>query len=208
MSSTEPPRPDDTTGASTPPAEPTQTGGLPQYPQYPDAPQEQWGQQAQPAAPVEQPSSIRTAVLLMRVGAVVSLLSLVGTLITLGSLKSQIRDQLVASDQQVTDSMVDAAYGVAIVGSIVVGLIGAGLWLWMAWKNGQGRGWARIVASVLGGLNVVTTLFSVASGNATTLSLVLSLVNLVLAVVILVLLWKKESSAFYAARSGRPVQTY
>ena len=208
MSSTDQPRPDDATGPSYPAGEPASGAGLPQYPQYPDAPQEQWGQQAQPGQPVEQPSSVRTAVLLMRVGAVISLLSLVATLLTLGSLKSQIRDQLVAGGQQVTDAAVDAAYAIAIVGSVVVALIGVGLWLWMAWKNGQGRGWARIVATVLGGLNVVMTLFSVASGNATALAMVLGLVNLVLAVAILVLLWKKESSAFYAARSGRPVPTY
>lgn len=208
MSSTDQPRPDDATGPSYPAGEPASGAGLPQYPQYPDAPQEQWGQQAQPGQPVEQPSSVRTAVLLMRVGAVISLLSLVATLLTLGSLKSQIRDQLVAGGQQVTDAAVDAAYAIAIVGSVVVALIGVGLWLWMAWKNGQGRGWARIVATVLGGLNVVMTLFSVASGNATALAMVLGLVNLVLAVAILVLLWKKESSAFYASRSGRPVPTY
>jgi hypothetical protein len=206
MSSTEPPRPEDSTGSSDPSGAQAPTGGPPQYPHYPDAPQEQWGQQ--PGPPVEQPSSVRTAVLLMRVGAVVSLLSLVATLLTLSSLKSQIRDQLVSSDRQVSDSMVDAAYGTAIVFSVVLALIGVGLWLWMAWKNGQGRGWARIVATVLGGLNVLLTLISVVSGNATTLALVLSLVNLVLAVVILVLLWKKESSAFFASRRGATVPQY
>ncbi len=208
MSSTDQPRPDDATGPSYPAGEPASGAGLPQYPQYPDAPQEQWGQRAQPGQPVEQPSSVRTAVLLMRVGAVISLLSLVATLLTLGSLKSQIRDH--AGGRRPAGHRRRRRRGVRHRDRRQRRRRAdrVGLWLWMAWKNGQGRGWARIVATVLGGLNVVMTLFSVASGNATALAMVLGLVNLVLAVAILVLLWKKESSAFYAARSGRPVATY
>ncbi len=71
----------------------------------------------------------------------------------------------------------------------------------MAWKNGQGRPWARIVATVLGGLNLLSTLSAVSLGNVTGASIAVSVVGLVIALVILSLLWRKESSEFYAARS-------
>ena len=35
---------------------------------------------------------------------------------------------------------------------IVLGLVAAALWLWMARANGHGRSWARILATVLFGL--------------------------------------------------------
>ncbi|MDQ3415985.1 MAG: hypothetical protein M3474_02570 [Actinomycetota bacterium] len=69
----------------------------------------------------------------------------------------------------------------------------------MAWKNGQGRSWARIVATVLAGINVLFTAFGLASGNVAPVASILSVVKLILAIVIVVLLWRKESSAFYAA---------
>ena len=71
----------------------------------------------------------------------------------------------------------------------------------MAVKNGQGRSWARVVATVLGGLNIVFTLLNLAGGTATTLTVVSGLVSLVLAGVILYLLYRPESTRFYDFRS-------
>jgi hypothetical protein len=69
----------------------------------------------------------------------------------------------------------------------------------MAWKNGQGRSWARVVATVLGAFNVLGTLGSFTQPGATGVTVTISIVNMVLAIVILVLLWRKESSSYYAA---------
>lgn len=184
------------------PPYPDGSGQQPGPPSYPAPPPSGYG--LQPPARVEQPSSIRTAVRLMWAGAVVSLLSLVVTLVTLGGLKGQVRDQLAATQQDVTPEMVDAAFAAAIGAGVAGAVIAIGLWLWMAWKNGQGRRWARVVATVLGAINVVSTLFTLSAGASTAPSLVVSVVGLVLAVAILVLLWRKDSSAFYAARSARP----
>ena len=109
-------------------------------------------------------------------------------------------DEHPAQEQRaLTASQVDSAVSVAIVIAVVVGLVSVGLWLWMASANGKGRSWARIVATVLGALSVLSLLSSVAQGQMTTLNLVVSLVSLALAVAILVLLWRKESSAYYDA---------
>jgi hypothetical protein len=70
----------------------------------------------------------------------------------------------------------------------------------MAYVNGQGKSWARIVATVLGGLNVVFTLLGLR--NQTAAGVAFSLVGLLLAAGIVFLLWRPESSRFYEARSG------
>jgi hypothetical protein len=71
----------------------------------------------------------------------------------------------------------------------------------MAVKNGQGRSWARVVATVLGALNILFTLFGLVGETATSLTVVMSLISLALAGVILFLLFRPESSRFYDFRS-------
>jgi hypothetical protein len=157
------------------------------------------GPGAQTASAPVQPQSIQRAVLLMRVGAGLSVLSILITLLTRDSLRSQVARALRKSSTTLTAQQLDAAVTVAVSIAVVVGLISVGLWLWMASANAKGRSWARIVATVLGALSVLSLLSSVAQGQMTTLNLVVSLISLVLAIVILVLLWRKESSAYYEA---------
>lgn len=190
-----------------PPSDPNQPFGS-NHPPYPGAEQPSaapygafptgpgGGSQQAPAAP-QQPASIVLAVKLMYAGAALALVGLIYTLTTLGGLKDDIREQLLESDASTSQSTIDAAYGIAIAFAIIFGLIGALLWVWMAWKNGQGRGWARIVATVFGAFNVIGVLFTLAGGNAEPLSLILNVISAGLGIVVLVLLYKKESSQFY-----------
>ena len=169
------------------------------YGSYPTGPGGQPPQR--PAAP-EQPSSIALAVKLMLVGAGLSVLSLLYSVTTLGGLKDDIRTELAKNDTNVSQSTIDAAYAVTITIAVVFGLIGALLWVWMAWKNGQGRSWARIVATVFAAFNVLGLLFTLAGGNSEPLSAIASVVSSVLGVVIVVLLWRKESTHFYEATTA------
>ncbi len=139
----------------------------------------------------------------MYVGAVLAVL---GVLVLLVS-RDTLRDDIADDRPELTSSELDTAIAVTTVVAVVGAVIGVALWLWMASANGQGKSWARIVASVLGGLNVLFTLTGLATNPQTAASLVFSLVGLVLAAVILVLLWRPESSRFYEARqrlSGPP----
>ena len=174
---------------------------MPQMPQYPRFPQAPPPPGMPPAAPSSLPRSVHTAVQLMYVGAVLSLLSLVVSLSTLGSLKSQIRDRLAKDGQQVSDTVLNAGIRFAVAFIIIDGIIAIALWLWMARKNAQGRSWARVVSTVLGCINVIATIYAITSGNTTTIASIITVVNLVLAIAILVLLWRKESSQFYAAQA-------
>ncbi|MGH9235705.1 MAG: hypothetical protein ACRD0R_20495 [Acidimicrobiales bacterium] len=150
-----------------------------------------------PAQQAEPPPSIVTAVRLMWLGAGLSALGILLTFFQTDALRDAIED----SDSSLTPSEVDSAVAVGVGFGVVVGLIGVGLWLWMASANGQGKSWARVVATVLGALNVVGAIFSLAVNPATAMSAVLTIVSLILAVVILVLLYRPESSRFYEARS-------
>lgn len=190
-----PPEPNQSFGGTQPPY----PGEQPSYGAYPadaaGAPRQA------PPAPT-QPPSIALAVKLMWAGAAVSLVGLVVAFARLGSMKDDIADQLRKDDPSVSQSTIDAAYTLGIVFAIVIGGVGVLMWAWMAWKNGQGRSWARVVATVLGGLNVVFTLIGFAGQNTESTSIIFSLITLALAVVILILLWKKESTAFYEGHTA------
>ena len=138
----------------------------------------------------------------MWAGAALSVLSLIYSMTTIGGLKDDIREQLEKSDTSVSQSTIDAAYGITIASLVLFGLVGAFLWAWMAWKNGQGRSWARIVATVFAAFNVLGLLFTLAGGNSEPLSAIASVVSSVLGVVIVVLLWRKESTHFYEATTA------
>lgn len=151
----------------------------------------------------EQPPSIRTAVLLMRAGAAVSLIGLVVTLFTLDTLKDEVRAQLGASDASFSSADLDTAFNAAVVFAIVFGLIGVGLWLWMAWANGKGRKWARVVATVFGVINVLSFIFVITAGSATTPSLIVSVLSVLVGVAALFYLYRPDASQFYSAAPSR-----
>lgn len=201
------------TSSTPPPVDPDEGGQQPadrneagsSYPSYPSTGNmPAYPQGSEPAPPaVPQPQPIRQAVLLMRAGAVLSMITLVVGLLTLGALKDNIRQQLIDSNKHYTQSDLDTAYNVGVAAVVIIGLLGVGLWLWMAQANGKGRKWARIVSTVLGVLNVIFTVMSLVQGQASAGSLILSVIGAILSMVILVLLWRRESSAYYTARSAR-----
>jgi hypothetical protein len=145
----------------------------------------------QPPMALQPPRSIRAAVMLMYVGAGLEALGLTFDLI-IGS----------------------RAYhgGSGVVGSAV----GVALWLWMASANRAGRKWARITSTVFFGIDSLFMLLLLAvlrpllhlaadlGGSVPTIVVVAVLSGLcgwVLDAVTIVLLWRKESSAYYAAKS-------
>ena len=108
------------------------------------------------------PPSVVMAVRLMYAGAVVSALSLIVGLATVGSL----RDSLHKSKPTLTPAQFHNLQTVFVVGSVVIGVISIGLWVWMALMNKAGKSWARIVATVLFGLDTLFLLFGVARAGA------------------------------------------
>lgn len=164
-----------------------------ELPSFPGAGPAPGGRPSSPRAP----GTITVAVRLMRIGAVLSALSVVLTIVTFSSFKDDIAAQLNSSNITVSQAEIDTAVAVGISFVVFIGLVGVGLWLWMAWKNGEGRAWARVVASVLGGLNLVFTFFGFVGGQYMGTTLVLQAATLVIAIGALFLLWRPESTAYY-----------
>jgi hypothetical protein len=156
------------------------------YQPYPTSGQPQGPERMQP------PGSVLNAVRLMYGGAGLSALGIVITLVTIGSLKSAIETR----DPNFTTTQLHAAEAVAVGGVIVGGLIAIGLWLWMAWANGKGRNWARILSSVFFGINTLDLLVSVAQPHAG-ISVVFSVIVWLVGLGAIWLIWSKQSAPFY-----------
>jgi uncharacterized membrane protein len=154
------------------------------------------------------PPAMDLAVRLMYAGAVLQVLAGLASLLqNRDDLRAQIRDQLESQGTEVTDATVNTAMAVSFGAAIVFGLIYAGLWVLMAVFNGRGKSWARIVATILGGLNIVLTAFGVIASSTAGMAggivaTVFQVTIALLGIVILVLLWRRESSDYYAAMSG------
>ncbi len=143
----------------------------------------------------EPPPPVRTAVKLMWAGAALALLNV----LLLPLQTDTIREQF--ADQPDTGVDIDTLVNTTIIAGIVIGLISVGLWVLMAVMNRKGKSWARITATVLGGLSILATLAAITGtvGAGTTLTLLLSVISLVLAGVIVYLLWQRSASEWFDA---------
>ena len=161
------------------------------YQPYPSA-----GQAPEPAR-TEPPPSVVMAVRLMYVGAAVSAVSLVVGLATVGSLRTALH----RSDPSLTPAQLHNLQTVVVVGSVAIGLISILLWVWMALMNKAGKSWARIVATVLFGLDTLFLLLGVARGGAAAGTLVSILIWLI-GLGATILLWRKDSTEYITAQSA------
>lgn len=166
----------------------------PAYPPPSMPPQVPYGEQRPKPTP---PPSMLTAVKLMYAGAALSAIGFLTSLLT----QDSARELALERDPNLTESEIDAivAFGIAL--AVVVGLVGVLLWVWMAESNRRGKSWARIVATVLGGINILLTVTSLVTGQYSGLVLVFNVLSAALAAVILYLLYRPDSNAYYEAMS-------
>lgn len=143
------------------------------------------------------PSSVRTAVVLMYVGAGLSALGLIGTLAFSGRIRNAVgrAARKARTTKPLTATQIHALENAYIVIVVVVLLVALGLWLWMAWANGRGRSWARIVSSVFFGLNTIWLVFF---GTRTTASLVLIGLGWLVGLAALIFLWRRDTTQYIA----------
>jgi hypothetical protein len=160
-----------------------------------------------PTRPPEPPAAMRTAVGMMWAGAGLTVLSAVVFLASTDQFAEALTDATGVTNQFVIDQAVDEARSREIFRTIV----GVALWSWMAVKNGQGRRWARVVATVFGVINVLGLLLGglVLGGTGSAdietdelieyllPQLVLGVGIVVLGLVILFQLYRSESSRYY-----------
>ena len=145
-----------------------------------------------PSAPSAAPSSVLNAVKLMfgRAG-----LSLVGVLATFGS-TGTLRDQIRASQPTASSSVVDTAVTAALVIGIGFALVFVVLYVLLALQVRKGKSWARIVTFVLAGLGILGFLTGLAQ-PASGLSRAVAVIAVILDIGIVYLLAQKSSAAYY-----------
>jgi len=136
---------------------------------------------------------VRTAVRLMYVGAALDAIGVVLGLATIGSLKAAIVKH---SSKHLTATQIHGLEVFSIVGTVVIGLIAIGLWLWMAWANGKGRNWARVVAAVLFGIDTLDLLLSFTRASVIG-ALILGVLVWLAGLGAIILIFNKESTPFF-----------
>ena len=149
------------------------------------------GQSVEPERPPE-PATVLNAVKLMYVGAAVSTVSLIVSLVSIGGTKAAIRK----AKPSLTVAQVNQLNTFIIALALLSGIVGIALWLWMARANSQGRNWARILSSVLF-IFATLDLFGVISQPKTILGLVFPVLTWIIGLCAVVLLWRPASTAFF-----------
>jgi len=176
----------------TPPPPPPPSGAEDTYGQMPEM-----SQGGSPQVAAARPPAMDQAVMLMKVGAA---LSLVGLLLSL-FMRGAVRDAVENSNASLTPAQVDTAVAIGTATGIVFGLLGVGLWLWMASANGKGKSWARIVATVFFAFSVLGLVSTLVQAGPV-ISKLLTVASTLLGAYIIFLLYRKESSEFYRAASA------
>jgi hypothetical protein len=184
------------------------TEGPGSYPSYPQQPGGGYGPPGvQRPAP---PQKVMRAFYLMLAGAAVQALGIIVSLVEIDTIRSEIREAALKDDPSATKDYIDGLVAVSIGAAVVVGLISAGLWVWMAFMNRGGRNWARITATVFFGISTLGTLFSLVtlaadsagtsgfnSGGNTVAGFLVTLVLWIIGLVTMVLLWNRESGQYF-----------
>jgi len=147
-----------------------------------------------PETPVDAPppNSVQTAVRLMYAGAAISAISFILGLVTIGSVRHTLEKQYPSYSASKISTLVNAE----IVIVVVAGIIGVGLWLWMAWANKRGKNWARITGTVFFGLYTLDLIF-VAARSASGISTVFAIVTWLVGLGATIMLWRRDSTAYF-----------
>jgi len=138
------------------------------------------------------PRTVVSAVRLMYAGAALEVLALIVALVTRASLKSAI----LTRHPGYTPAQLHTAELARTVPLIIGALVAVGLWLWMAWANGKGRNWGRVVSAVFFGINTLDLLLSLGLVHAAATEIV-GLIIWLAGLAVIILIFSKKSAPFY-----------
>ncbi len=162
---------------------------------------------AQPPNPTavtrsRRPRPVDLAVLLMRVASMTPLLGILALYLERDLMYGVMNEAVLGSDRSDASEIVGGAWAWLLVWVLVLTVAEAVLWLWMAHANGSGRAWARVFSTVLFVLLIVEAAPVVFSDPGAVVTIRYAL-EVALGATVVVLLWRPESSRFFAARSAR-----
>lgn len=144
------------------------------------------------AAPSAPPRTVNIAFWLYVVGAVLSVVSGIITLATIGAQRDQALDAVRNSDQangQNAQSLVDGIIAAATVWAIITLIFWAVTFVLFAYFMRRGANWARIVLTVLTALSLLNILAGYGVG----------FLQFAATVVAVVLMWLRPSNEYFAA---------
>jgi serine/threonine protein kinase len=140
------------------------------------------------------PSSVVSAVKLMYAGAASAVLNaIVGSVVSYDFVHNFFQKQPNVNPASITEG---TAFDVTV--AIFFGLVGTGLWLWMAYANRNGRPWARILSTVLFGLLTLSLPLSFIE-VPDPWTILTGLIQWALGLAALVLLWTGPSNPYFAS---------
>jgi len=156
------------------------------------------GSQAPVVQDPQQPLSLRNAVRLMYLGAVVALLGTIFTLAISSKIKTDVFNAVRKNQGKggYTIAQLHTVANVTFVALVVGGFVSVLVWLWMAWANNRGSGWARITASVLLALITIEALLS---HSRASVSIFVILLEWLIGLGAVLLLWRRETTAYIGA---------
>ncbi len=156
-----------------------------------------------PLMPDRVPNSIVAAALFMWLGGLVYLVAFVINAVHVLGDAGDLRDSIRDGDASLSGSELDLMVSLVVLGIVISGVGSVMLWVWMGWKNWQGRRWARNVATALGLINLAFLIWGLAFYQSMT-QILTSLLTMILCPLAIALLWNKESAAYYrAVRAAR-----
>ncbi len=157
------------------------------------------GMRLRPGAP-RSPRTVFAAIRLMYVGAAVELCTLITILVTLGSLRSAILQR----KPSFTAAQWHAFVSAQIVPLVIAAALAVGMWLWMAWANGRGHRWARVVFALFVAATIESLLSGMARGSVVyaPADVIAGSVLCLVALAAVVLIFSKPSRSYYRHRTA------
>lgn len=140
------------------------------------------------------------AIRLMYLGALLELATAITVLVTIGDVRSSIVDR--------NPGYTQAQWHAEVAGKLQPLVVGAGIavgfWLWIAWANGRGHRWARIVFALFFGLNAYSLLDGLSEGSAlyARADLAIGTVLCLVQLAAVVLIFRSEFRKQTVSRSG------
>lgn len=124
--------------------------------------------------------------------------SVIGIIIDL-LMRHSIRTAIIQHSTKMTASQVNDAYHAELVVLVVFGLIGAGLWFWMARSCLAGKSWARITSTVFFAIDTLSVLLGAAVAPGSGLTRIYGFVVWIIGLIAIVFLWRRSSSDYFRA---------
>jgi hypothetical protein len=155
------------------------------------------------------PASVRSAVRVMYLGAAVSLTKVIVDLATESSTKSALLSALKINIKKSggvlpTPSAFSSGFFHTLALVSVLGLVGVGLWIFVARGTRNGRDWARATGSVLFALETLALLIGPPDmgirGPESTVTRIFAGIVWLIGLTAVVFLWRKDSRAFFKGR--------